>query len=632
MRITATIIGVLCCACATGEPDAIEPPIAPPPDCQVTAQQRYDPANSEQLETFPDDLLAPDNSSSPTGRAIATTDANARWVKTLPKLVGAAAPTLQGLSGFAHNAEILFRFDAPMAPPDNPDYADHKGLHFVALTAEGPKNVPAKVTLLEQGHTLLIRPLRPLAPGTEHAVVMNRHWQVAGGGCAEPSNYLRSLLQDTATDPDGKRMAGRYADALSALKLTAAHVSAATVFTTHDEMSKMVKVASAIEQQQLKWSGGATCSKDNEFVRCERKFNALDYRQTDGTLSTSTTAPMTLPVSIWLPRKPNGPAPVILHAHGMNGDRNGGEALAKRMCPKGFVVMATDALHHGEHPTRDPDGGMAGLLFLGMDIGKLAIDPTITRGSFNQTTADRLQLLRLITLQPDVDDKPGVDLDTERIAYHGISLGGLLGPQLLALSKKIGAGVLWVAGGRLLEFATSTGQVQALRPVLHNLAGSKERFERMLPVAQTLMDSADPASWAPYVFHKRLVGDAKGPHLLLPVALRDKTVPPPTARALARALRTPHITPVAEAVTGLKVMQAPTTANTASGDRTTGYFQYDRITEKGAVVAATHGNLPYSAEGTWQLNHFLVSWLNEAQPTIVDPYEAYSTKPLAADK
>ena len=199
-----------------------------------------------------------------------------------------------------------------------------------------------------------------------------------------------------------------------------------------------------------------------------------------------------------------------------------------------------------------------------------------------------------------------------------------MGAQLMANSP-FKAGILAEGGGDLPVFTTDTTTVDALDDLLEFVVGPPEVFDRLLPVFQTAVDSADPANWATHVLRNRL-DDAQIPDVLFPVCVEDDTVPPATAKALAHGLNIPHLAPVLDPVEMLDVQEGPLKANLPSG-ATGAYFQFDRVTVNGTVVPADHGNLPNSPEAIWMIQHFLNTHLN-GQTEIVEPYGELGTPPL----
>jgi len=328
-----------------------------------------------------------------------------------------------------------------------------------------------------------------------------------------------------------------------------------------------------------------------------------------------------------MPSERSGPLPVIFYGHGLNSKRWEGRELAKRFVPEGWIVIAADAMFHNEHPTNN-GGDLAALDFLGLDLDAFSLDALALRGNFNQTTLDRLHITRWIAGNPDVDGDGDADIDGTQMVYWGVSLGGMLGASLLALEPDFDTSILHVAGGRLLTFATDTEAIAPFKNLIYRRVGSEALFYQLLPVASSLVDAADPATWGAWVLKNRLVGETS-PHLLFPVALEDEVVPPSTSRALARALGIPHIEPVASPVSLLPVLSPPVSGTLSDGAVTAGYFQHDRITtDDGVIEPAGHTSTPVSAESLHQVRRFLSDWRSGETPTIVDPYSELGTPPL----
>ncbi len=598
-----------------GEVDAAAPDAEVATWCEGPAAQRYDPLNDSELGLFPDPLLARD-AEGRTGRALEVTEETAPWLAGAAMVVRDALDDLNELNGFGTGAGVLMRFTEPVAPADGEVTLWDLGL-------DPPEQVPVRVELQEGDKAFVVQPLRPLRPGVEHAAFATRLTAVEGG-CVAPSEATRALLEGTAEAPRLAAVTPRYAAALEAVGVAAVDVSAATVFRTQDELPVLVEVAADIRARTYQWTAPVTCEEAERWRHCEGSFEAWDYRDDRHVRTAAPKANWTIPVSLWIP-KGEGPFPTLVYGHGIGDRRQSGRYVAERVSELGIAVVAADALRHGEHPTAE-DPNSAAISFLGLNLQAVKMDAMALRGNFNQTALDRLQLVQLVQDAPDVDGDGTPDLDGDRLAYWGISLGGMLGSATLALGEDIDAGILSVAGGSLLLFVTDTAQVAALRPAILTLLGGEAAFERLLPVLQTLVDAADPATFGAFLLRDRL-NEAPAPHVLFPVAVEDETVPPSSGRALARAMGIPHVGPVSFDVALLEQVPAPVSANV--GGVTAGYFQFDRVSSGDAGIAvAGHNNTPLSREGWFQARRFLESWLEEDAPEIVDPFEALGTPPL----
>ncbi len=606
-------------------PDA-EADAAPPVACTVT--HRYDPLTDTQLALFPDDILTVADADSPSGRRLRVDRTTAPWFAEVPALLREAIGGLDGLSGFGTNGGIVLRFSAPVGPLPEDAEASVTGdaLWLVDLGTDPPTRVPFEVSTSEGGATLVLQPLRPLRPKTAHAIIATDALRGEDGGCIDPSETTKALLTGEVDDARLAEISPRVLGAVEAVELPAARVVAAAVFTTHGHLDVLRAVADDVRGRAYTWSEPPTCRAMGAMRACEGVFEASDYRTDEAIDTPDAKATWRLPVSIWLPSVGDAPYPTLIFGHGIGDRRQSGRYIAEALAQLGIAVIAADALRHGEHPSAIPNDPQPALSFLGLNLTGLKVDTRALRGNFNQTTVDRLQLVELIRDAPDVDGDGAPDLDADRLGYWGISLGGMLGPSLLSLSDAMKVGVLSVAGGRLMLFVTDTAQIAQLRPVLENLSGGADRLHRLLPVAQALVDLADPAMYGPSVLHDRGV-EGPVPHVLFPVAVEDEVVPPASGRALARAMGIPHMTPVITPVELIDVVEGPVSGNLDG--TTAAYFQYDRITvANNRLAIAGHNNTPLGTEPYLQTYTFLRTWLEDEAPTILDPYAELGTRPL----
>ncbi|PKN58885.1 MAG: hypothetical protein CVU56_03420 [Deltaproteobacteria bacterium HGW-Deltaproteobacteria-14] len=616
--------------------DATDDDVAPAPAfCGGPTTQRYDPVAGAELELFPDDFYTRVDDASPTGLRLDFTPAVAPWIADVAPLLRETFDGLDGLSGFGTNAGLVLRFDGPVGslPATAAESLVSDAILLLDLSTDPPTRVPFEARTNDGGKDIILWPLRPLARATAHAAIITTAQPAADGGCLAPSETLRGLLTGAVSAPRLRALVPRYAALLAATGLEPAEVSAATVFTTQDDVAVIRAVAADVQARSYGWSEPPTCVIDGDLRRCDGAFEAYDYR--DGRIITDATPNATwrLEVTAWLPAGP-GPFPTVFAAHGIDDSLEGASAhIARELVPEGFAVVAMDALDHGRHPTAAAvSGGNHALAFMGFDLQEMTIDALTLRGNFNQTLVDRLQLIALLRADPDLDGDGAADVDAEHLGYYGVSLGGMMGAPLLALADDVDAGVLTVAGGRLMTFVTDNATVEPFKPLLADLVGSEALLNRLLTAAQTVVDAADPATFGPHVLGDRLDGAPAVPSLLCQVAIADETVPPAAGKALARALNIPHVPPVLDPVALIATSApAPVAGNLADGAATAGFFQYDRVSAGAGVTAATHNDTMFSAEASLQALHFLRAWRDTGRGEIVDPYAELSTPPLPGE-
>lgn len=608
-----------------------EPPLedgGPSGECAVA--HLYDPLQSETLLQWPDGLWAVEDAQRPGGQRLRLTEENAPWVRRVPNLMKDTVHDLNELGGFGRGAAAFFRFSGPvdLEPTEEAPY-EGEALLWYDLDTQPPSPVPFAVHLGDEGSTVFLEPLRPLRAGARHVVAVRGALTAAQGACIDRAPVMHRLLRGEVEDARLEASAASLAAALAQIDVPEGQILSASVFQTHQDHWAVAQAAADVATQQYAWLERPRCEDQLEWLYCEGSFEATDYRDGRAILTGTPQGQWTLPVSLWLPKNPQGPVPVIVFGHGIGGDRQHARDVVWEVASEGFAVVAVDALLHGRHPTSVGGSGTdAAMQFLGLDINQLKIDGLALRGHFNQTALDRLQLVSLLRQASDIDGDGEADLDGERIAYWGISLGSMLAPALLALDEHIGAAILSVGGGRLMSFVTETENIRQLRPMIYNLAGGEANLRRLLPVAQTVVDAADPASWGSLVHGEGRLGAGAGPHVLLPVADQDETVPPVSGRALARAMRLAHVGPVVTPVSLLAQVAAPFEA---PGSVVGAYFQYDRVSRRQGAEAADHNNTATSKEGSAQGLAFLESWL-EGAARVIDPYELLQTPALGGQR
>jgi len=595
-----------------GDADAGPPPVD---WCEGATRQIYELPGTGGFDAFPDDHFTRADPTSATGLRVDVSDETAPWVKDFPPTFAEMLRSLSALDGWGTTAGAYLRFSGPLAPPPTgeDESLSSEAVMLLDLGGEEAERVPYEARLTDD-HALIVWPMRPLRPATRHGLLVTRAHKDAAGDCISPSRDLRGLLGGE-----------RHAELLAKSGVAAADVSGALVFTTQTIVERSVEVAADIATRENPWTGDAECALGDLHRRCDRTILARDYRGPTGVDDASPDAEYDLPVRVWLPLSEDGPWPTVIFAHGLSGDRSQAKRLADRAAPLGMATVAVDAVAHGDHPAGTGGHELMNVLqFFGIHIAEATIDGLAMRDNWRQSTYDKLQLLNALGADPDVDGDGVADLDTEHIAFLGASLGGAMGPELLALTDDIGVAILSVAGGRVAsiieEGETFSMLVQALKPE----GSSQGLVDRFFPVLQTLVEAGDASNYAPHILRDRLPGAGQRlPHLLMAMAINDDTVPPVSNRSLARALGVPHAPPIHEEVGLLpRAPEPPFAGNLAEGTLTAALFQFVEITDRPGAEpeVASHDNVSASEEGILQATHFMRTWLDQGVPEIIDPH------------
>jgi hypothetical protein len=610
---------------------------AGPPDAPSCTVQIEDP-DDDDLSTWPDSALLVDDPSTETGqRLVLDLD---RYTELAARLSGYRATLTEDLSevdGFGINAEAFFQFgrafDADALPGPDEAAPEAQGLGFVVLGPGEPSLVSALPSLTDEGGTLLLSPLRPLPPRARVAAYVTRALTEAAGGCLEPSASTAAAL----AAPDAAW--SEAIDALTALGAIdgASELVALTVYPTQSIYEDGLAIAEDVAGRTFDFVAPPTCTDEAAWTLCEAEFVAMDYRDPeDGVIrrargeAADPQAMYTIPVTAWLPRDRTGPVPTLVYGHGLTGDRFQAGRLAAFAAPLGIATVAIDALEHGDHPTvggTRRESLQTLFAFFGINTGMLssrALEAARLRDNFAQSAFDRLQLTRLLAAHPDLDGDGADDLDLAQLAYLGVSLGGIMGPQQLALDGSIGAGVLVVPGGRVSTIISDSATFAPLITAVRPRGTTEGDVRRFFPILQTILDRGDPASWAPTILGERLPGVSGLPDVLVGMVLDDEIVPNVANYAIGRALGVPMVEVVLRPQPGFDLVTGPVRSNFTRGADTAtgGLLQFDVVGDgMGGLEMADHGNVGDSDVGAEAWLHFLTTHL-AGEAEIEDPYAA----------
>lgn len=598
-----------------------------------TADPVFCDGETQFESAFPDDFYSVPDDSTATGLRVHVDENNAPWLEDQMPLAMGLYEDLQALDGFGTSAGIVLRFSAPVAAFPSGDKAsiDSNAVVFVELGNDGPVRVPFEVQASDEDSMMIVWPLRPLRPKTQHALIVTRDSVDADGACISPSPSLRSFLSDKDVPKAQGFLPPRYKAVLSKLKIAPDDVSAATVFTTGTVTDASKTVASDIAKRSFQWSEPPTCAdvSSGPYVFCTGSFTAGNYMKPDGVFANGTVqSNYEIPVAVWVPKAGDAPFPIVLYGHGLAGTKEEAQGFAYRNAELGIATVAIDAIGHGEHPTVAPDSNtMTSVLeFFGIELSPLDLNPFTLRDHLRGSAWDKLQLLRLLSEHSDIG---GRALDTSRMAYAGLSLGGIMGSELLALTDAFDAAILMVAGGRIASIVSDSGYFSLFLKAFEGPDTTAGDLASLIPLLQTLIEVGDGVNYAPHVLQDRFdFAGSRAPHLLFGAVIDDDTVVNASNHALARALGAPQLAPVVKPVGVIDVVEQGPLKGNMPGNRTAAFFQYDRFTEGSEVVKALHGTVFSRPEPQLQIKRFLETWLTDDAPEIIDPYVEMGTPAL----
>jgi fermentation-respiration switch protein FrsA (DUF1100 family) len=573
----------------------------------------YDPDPSAPLGTFPDDRYTVEADTATGLRVDLPSDHPA--VGSMPSGYANVFDELSTLDGWGVTAGAVFRFDRPI----DVSKLDDSTMGFVALTDAGPIRVAADVRSSDFGAQVILLPRVPLPAATRCAAAIFEPVTSLDGSCVRLPEAMEELLTP------GNAGGTRYADALAGFGRIPEDVVAMTVFTTQSAPAISHAVAETIRASDPPAFAPWDCQPSGPRTRCESSIAVLDFRDENRVIPPDSVGDAhgnyVLPVSLWLPETGTPPYPLVVYGHGLGSGRGQGNTPASLLGPEGYAVIAIDAVQHGDHPGRTSlgVGPLDALTFFAIQIDPPGISGIELRDNFRQSTYDKLQLLEAMSAGIDVDIDGISEIDPQRLVYVGVSLGGIMGAEVLSLTDRFVGALLSVPGGRTSAIIQDSETFRPLIDIMRPEGTPEADVERFFPILQTLIDPGDAMTWAARV----LPGREMPPQVLVQVALNDTIVPNSANDAFVRALGAPGVGREVWPVAGIGFEPGPIVGN-LDGDRTAAVTQFDIVHEDGdplrEPVPAGHDNVTTSYEGWEAATDFLEPVLAGEPGVARDPY------------
>lgn len=628
-------------ACGGADDETAAPPAAAvEPDAKT--QVLYGPAATTKLTPFPSNRYARADATSKTGLRVdlsATTTADT-FVSAYPTQVA----ELNGNDGFSTVGGAVVHFSGPI---DQASLAGAARLVNVDATSPGLGEVVAvdelyfptdPEELIPAGdYAAVFAPRAPLRPRTRYALALTDAVKDASGAKVGPTADTRRLLsgEDKGAYEDEVRAALAIVREKGALG--AAKVVLATTFTTLGPHDELLAAATRLHAEPPPSLASIEVAKDGKRdvdpvrVGFTGKFAAPEYRsKSDAKFVVQGGLPQAqgtveLPFNIdFSDKKSSGPRPVVIFAHGLNGDRDGTWGTAERLASlseRGVAVIGIDSPEHGDRkPSKD---SFPTFSFFGIDSKTGTFDMGRARDNFRQMTLDQLALARLLETLGTLDVLPvgapdGVpDLDVGKVVYIGHSFGSVQAATFLSLTHGVRAAVLNVGGAGLTTLMRDSNTFKVLVNGFRPPGTSDGDVARFFVAAQGIVDAGDAANFAPFVIGGALPGlPSWAPTSVLVQEVVDDTIVPNSSTSLlANALGLAHAGPALAKVAGLSSAPVPLAANAAGGAATAGLFQFSMMDGK----KAEHGGLIFTDDARRQYVRFFADALGGASPTIVAP-------------
>ncbi len=647
--------------------DAHDGDAAPPlAFCEGPVEAVFAPANGLALP-FPSDRFTTADPGTPTGLRVAFSPGNsaAEPMFTLyPYLQG----QLNALDGFGTTAGVVFGFSAEIGSVTTVDGksvvtapASLGGGPGATLTPdaaivlvgvqEGSPDYARAIPLLVDyvssvavdgagQHYVIAEPAVPLRPKTTYAAALTRRLTDASGACVAPSADTRDLVSGRDAARFGRlgELAPKAVEVLrqAGFVTNAGDLSALTVFTTQSIEEEIVAavtqiLAASADASPRVVEGSVVVTPGSAGVALEvrGRYPANRYLGADGVFVVVDGRPVVQGVDeleflLTIPEETAEnppPFPLVIHAHGLTGDKEEDMGMKRAQARAGFATIAIDAVMHG---SRALPTGLDVTNFFGIDLDDGSFQMPRTRDNFRQTYLDMVTLGELATALATSDFLPagapdGVpELAAAPLYLTGHSLGGSMAGGVAALTPRVVIANLCAGGGGVLNILLRSQLfgtfVTALKPKDSTVAD----VHRFFPVLQTLVERGDPANYARLLTAEPLVELGATPrHVLYQEVVGDTYVPNITNELLGRALGLAHVRPVVHEVFGLAPADEPLALNHPNGV-TAGFFQFDL--QNGGTEPAVHTHIFADEVAQEQWIHFFATYRDSGRPEIEDPY------------
>ncbi len=576
MRSCSVALLALCAACTPDPGDSAdgrtlylmgESSLWPYPSMQLTVEDTS--SSTGHRLAFPEDLLPYSEDGSPID------------VARLNRLDGfsVANSAVVAFPGVALGGDNLPHWTdvAASLEPDSPvqlfDLDSGERLPLFAELDAHPEAVGG------ESQALLVRPLRAMAFGTRHAVVLTTDLVQADGSAVPVPEGFAGLL-DGSPHPslagEQERFEGMF-ETLEAAGLARGDLLLAWDFitgseeVTHAQLDHVLAASAAAMPAEA--THAPTVTTDNRwgvdegdvlspyawriaegefaldgFLTEEGDFElddaGLPVSQGDGEVYWMAFVPESLRDA------PAGSAPVVVFGHGI---------LAS---PKMYLFYEEDPM--AVQALVDRLGAiMIGTEWRGLTTSDLGDAAAVASdfGTFHHLTDKMMQglgnayaLPRLVRTQFAehelfaASDGSGSLIDPARVHYYGISLGGINGANLMAHSTDIDHAVLHVGGAIWSTMLERSSNWTAFETMMEY--GVEDPLDRQVlyAVSQLMWDPVDP------ITHTQ---DLVGRSLLWQESMGDEQVPNLTTEALVRSVGAPLLGPAVEPVLGLEEAEGP---------------------------------------------------------------------------
>jgi pimeloyl-ACP methyl ester carboxylesterase len=415
---------------------------------------------------------------------------------------------------------------------------------------------------------LILRPAARLRGGGRYAVAVTRKVRTLAGKVPASPPGWEAIVKQTASDPLAKKQSERMPAIVKALAevgvredelvLAWDFLVQSDASLTRSMRSMRATTLEALKDGPLGYTitsveddfGARTLRRIRGTFKTPKFLSQTDIKVPEATLSFDgegnpiVEGSYDAPFTLILPRAATkGPVKLVLFGHGFLGSGEGelggaeGSYLQDLADEKGLAFIATDWIGLSRYEGYDNKGSQAAALAL----QDLNLAPWIG-DRLHQSLVNAMTLAR--TARDAIAHDPAlfVDgkavIDTTRIDYLGISLGGVMGSALMGYSPDLERGVLNVGAAGWSNLFHRSLNWALFKLVVDGAYPDKLDQQVLLEVLQAHFDPVDGMSIAPQVLDAPLEGNPKK-HLLLQMAVNDLQVPNLASEIYARSVGLP---------------------------------------------------------------------------------------------
>lgn len=413
----------------------------------------------------------------------------------------------------------------------------------------------------DEAPVLLVRPLEPMTPGHEIAVVVTTAARTEDGEALEPVGWFEAAAAGEG-GPDLEAEASTTPALVNKLaNLGVKDLALAFSFPVDD--GGVATLGAMLDEVSIptSWTWSSIADTDagdplpeGAWRQLQGTYTADSWMTDAGVFEVVDGAPAyqgsaEAELFVHVPESARdaepGTVPVWIFGHGIFGnpaayledlgDDSAVVALADRT---GAILVATPW-------TGLTASDLGTVLSVAMDFGTL---PRVT-DPLAQALANQQALVRLLLEGGLLDDPELGGLpDKSRLFYYGISLGGIEGAVLLAHEDRLEHAVLHAAGSAWSTMLERSYAWQNMENLVANTVSSPRDRQLLYAVSQLYWDPVDPANVA------RSLADRS---ILWQECLGDDMVPNLSTELMARGVGATLLDPYVSAIAGLQSAEGP---------------------------------------------------------------------------